>query len=53
VEVEPESELESELDETESEPQSELEPVEPEPVRETAGFGATMRRLLWGVSSRD
>jgi prolipoprotein diacylglyceryl transferase len=49
VEVKPEPELV----ETESEPEPELEPVEPEPVRETAGFGATMRRLLWGVSSRD
>ena len=49
MEVEPEPELvepEPELVKTESE-------LEPEPVRETAGFGATMRRLLWGVSSRD
>lgn len=53
VEVEPEPELEAEPELVESEPEPELEPVEPEPVRETAGFGATMRRLLWGVSSRD
>jgi len=63
-EPEPEAEpelVEPELVETESEPEAEpeaepepeSEPVEPEPVRETAGFGATMRRLLWGVSSRD
>jgi prolipoprotein diacylglyceryl transferase len=59
-EAEPEMvevESEPELVETESEPEAEREPerepLEPEPVRETAGFGATMRRLLWGVSSRD
>ena len=51
--VEPEPESVETESEPEAEPESELEPVEPEPIRETAGFGATMRRLLWGVSSRD
>ena len=51
--VEPEPESVETESEPEAEPEPEREPVEPEPVRETAGFGATMRRLLWGVSSRD
>jgi len=60
--VEPEPEPEAELAEPKPEPEAELvepepepepEPVESEPARETAGFGSTMRRLLWGVSSRD
>ena len=49
--VEPKPEPEAEL--VEPEPEPEPEPVESEPARETAGFGSTMRRLLWGVSSRD
>ena len=53
VEVEPDPESVETESEPEAEPEPEREPVEPEPVRETAGFGATMRRLLWGVSSRD
>jgi prolipoprotein diacylglyceryl transferase len=39
----------AEVGETESEPEPETEP-EPEP--ETAGFGSTLRRLLWGVGSK-
>ena len=58
AEPEPEAELaepkpEPEAELVEPEPEPEPEPVESEPARETAGFGSTMRRLLWGVSSRD
>ena len=59
VEAEAEDAVETEVVvvETETEPETEvvvsteLEP-EPEPEPEAAGFGSTLRRLLWGVGSK-
>jgi prolipoprotein diacylglyceryl transferase len=55
AEAEPEVPLEAEAEpevpvETVVETVTETEVVEPEP--ETAGFGSTLRRLLWGVGSK-
>ena len=50
--AEPEQPEPDETEPDETEPDESPEP-EPEPQEKTPGFGATMRRLLWGVRSGD
>ena len=62
IEAEPEvvlTDTEADVVETETETETETELVvstepepKPEPEPETAGFGSTLRRLLWGVGSK-